>query len=151
MVSNLQFHPDSFIIYSISGILLSLNSQCKMGIEDLSVQDDPKSKKKYMFLSKFISTVNGEHDFALRLALNVMANAVQASKSDQDDISKEMLSSIKSQLEFMRIQYKSAQAVEKEVANTVISLRDNIDRLTGQITEWETPKIKDQGRIPKLK
>jgi len=134
-----------------AGILLSLNSQCKMGVEDLSVQDDPKSKKKYMFLSKFISTVNGEHDFALRLALNVMANAVQASKSDQDDISKEMLSSIKSQLEFMRIQYKSAQAVEKEVANTVISLRDNIDRLTGQITEWETPKIKDQGRIPKLK
>ena len=51
----------------------------------------------------------------------------------------------------MRIQYKSAQTVEKEVANTVISLRDNIDRLTGQITEWETPKIEDKGRIPKLK
>ena len=122
-----------------------------MDTEDLCILDDPNSKKKYMFLSKFISTVNGEHDFALRLALNVMANAVQASKTDQDDASKEMLSFIKSQLEFMRIQYKSAQAAEKEVAKTVISLRDNIDRLTGQITEWETPKIKDQGRIPKLK
>ena len=121
-----------------------------MGIEDLSVQDDPKSKKKYMFLSKFISTVNGEHDFALRLALNVMANAVQASKTDQDDASKEMLSFIKSQLEFMRIQYKSAHSAEKEVAKTVISLRDNIDRVTGQISEWETPRIKDKGRIPKI-
>ena len=38
---------------------------------------------------------------------------------------------------------------EREMA--VISLRDNIDRVTGQITEWETPKIKDKRRIPELK
>ena len=40
-----------------------------MGVEDLSVQDDPKSKKKYMFLSKFVSTVNGEQSFAVFTSL----------------------------------------------------------------------------------
>ena len=111
-----------------------------MDTEDLSIQDDPKSKKKYMFLSKFVSIVKGDHDFALRLALNVMANAVQASRTSQDDTSKEMLSFIKSQLEFMRTQYKAAQAAEKEAARTVISLRDNINKVTRQIADWETPR-----------
>ena len=111
-----------------------------MDTEDLSIQDDPKSKKKYMFLSKFVSIVKGDHDFALRLALNVMANAVQASRTNQDDTSKEMLSFIKSQLEFMRTQYKAAQTAEKEAARTVMSLRDNINKITRQITDWETPR-----------
>ena len=123
-----------------SGILLSLNSQCKMDTEDLCILDDPNSKKKYMFLSKFVSIVQGDHDFALRLALNVMANAVQASRTNEDDTSKEMLSFIKSQLEFMRVQYKSAQAAEREAAKTVLSLQDNINTVTRQVTEWETPE-----------
>ena len=128
-----------FIKINFSGILLSLNSQCKMDTEDLCILDDPNSKKKYMFLSKFVSIVQGDHDFALRLALNVMANAVQASRTNQDDTSKEMLSFIKSQLEFMRVQYKSAQAAEREAAKTVMSLQDNINKVTRQVTEWETP------------
>ena len=111
-----------------------------MDTEDLSIQDDPKSKKKYMFLSKFVSIVKGDHEFALRLALNVMANAVQASRSNNDDSSKEMLSFIKSQLEFMRLQYKAAQVAEKEAAKTTMSLRDNINKVTRQITDWENPR-----------
>ena len=128
-------------MYSIFvGILLSLNSQCKMDIEDLSIQDDPKSKKKFMFLSKFVSIVKGDHDFALRLALNVLANAVLASRTNNDDTSKEMLTFIKSQLEFMRLQYKAAQSAEKEAAKTAMSLRDNINKITRQITDWENPR-----------
>lgn len=123
-----------------AGILLSLNSQCKMDTEDLCIQDDPKSKKKYMFISKFVSMVKGDHDFTLKLALNVMANAVHASRTNQDDTSKEMLSFIKSQLEFMKIHYKAAQVAEKEAAKTVMSFRDNINRITRQITDWENPK-----------
>ena len=110
-----------------------------MDTEDLCIQDDPKSKKKYMFISKFVSMVKGDHDFTLKLALNVMANAVQAGRTNQDDTSKEMLSFIKSQLEFMRIQYKAAQVAEKEAAKTVMSFRDNINRITRQITDWEHP------------
>ena len=138
MLSQIFFAVTLKLIFS--GILLSLNSQCKLDTEDLCIQDDPKSKKKYMFLSKFVSIVKGDHDFALRLALNVMANAVQASRTNQDDTSKEMLSFIKSQLEFMRVQYKSAQAAEREAAKTVMSLRDNINKVTRQITEWENPR-----------
>jgi len=123
-----------------AGILLSLNSQCKMDIEDLSIQDDPKSRKKFMFLSKFVSIVKGDHDFALRLALNVLANAVLASRTNNDDTSKEMLTFIKSQLEFMRLQYKAAQSAEKEAAKTAMSLRDNINKITRQITDWENPR-----------
>jgi len=51
-----------------------------------------------------------------------------------------MLSFIKSQLEFMRVQYKSAQAAEREAAKTVMSLQDNINKVTRQVTEWETPR-----------
>ena len=131
-------------IFFALGILLSLNSQCKMGIEDLSIQDDPKSKKKYIFLSKFVSSVKGDHDFALKLTLNVLANAVVASRTNQDDISKEMLTFIKSQLEFMRIQYKAAQNAEREAGKLAISFRDNINRITRQMSDWETPKRSKQ-------
>ena len=111
-----------------------------MNTEDLTIQDDPKSKKKFMFLSKFVSMVKGDHDFALKLALTVMANSVLASRLNQDDTSKEMLAFIKSQLEFMRVQYKAAQAAEREAAKTVTSFRDNINRITRQLADWETPK-----------
>ena len=111
-----------------------------MEVEDLTIQDDPKTKKKYMFLSKFVSLIKGDHDFALKLALNVLANAVQASRTNQDDTSKEMLTVIKSQLEFMRVQFKAAQSVERETGKLVYSLRENINRITRQICDWETPQ-----------
>lgn len=111
-----------------------------MDTEDLCIQDDLRSKKKYMFLSKFISMVKGDHVFALQLALNIIANAVLSSRSNRDDLSKEMLAFVKSQLEFMRLQYKAAQAAEKEATKLAMNLRDNINKITRQIADWETPK-----------
>ena len=64
--------------------------------------------------------VKGDHVFALQLALNIIANAVLSSRSNRDDLSKEMLAFIKSQLEFMRLQYKAAQAAEKEATKLAI-------------------------------
>ena len=129
-----------YLYVCYTGILLSLNSQCKMDTEDLCIQDDLRSKKKYMFLSKFISMVKGDHVFALQLALNIIANAVLSSRSNRDDLSKEMLAFVKSQLEFMRLQYKAAQAAEKEATKLAMNLRDNINKITRQIADWETPK-----------
>ena len=61
------------------------------------VQDDPKSQKKFIYVSKFSSSIRGEHDFILKLALNLLANAVEngRSSSKQEDESSEMLAFIK--------------------------------------------------------
>ena len=126
-----------------AGILLSLNSQCKTDVEDFNVLDDPKSQKKFMFLSKFACSVKEDHEFVLKLALGALANTVEngRTRTQYDESRQEMLAFIKSQLEFARMQFKAAQGAEKEIRKIVSNLTDDINRITRQIANWEAPKM----------
>ena len=44
----------------------------------------------------------------------------------------------------IRDRFKAAQAAEREAGKSVISLRDNINRITRQMSDWETPKRSKQ-------